>query len=229
MDLSSSLKDVHDRIHRACESANRDPEQICLIAVSKTYSIDHIKAAYELGVRNFGENRIQEAIPKVEALPQDITWHFIGKLQSNKVQRAVELFQVIHTLESESQLKQFAKVSAAVDALIEVNVGNESQKSGVSLLDLDAFHEKVLKCYQIRLRGLMGMGPAKRNAEEMRPFFRTLKEHSSRLGGQWLSMGMSSDFDVGIQEGATHIRVGTALFGERSPNGPFWPSEELKE
>jgi PLP dependent protein len=216
MDLSPSIKDVHDRIRRACDLAQRDPDHICLIAVSKTYSIDHIKAAYDLGLRHFGENRIQEAIPKVETLPADITWHFIGKLQSNKVRRAAELFQVIHTLETDSQLQEFAKVSRPVDALIEVNVGNESQKSGVSLSDLDEFHEKALKCYQIRLRGLMGMGPAKRNAEEMRPFFRALKERSLSLGGQWLSMGMSSDFEVGIQEGATHVRVGSALFGARS-------------
>lgn len=213
--VRKNLNEIQDRIHLACDSVGRDPASVTLIAVSKTFPADAIQAAYDLGHRHFGESRLQEAQPKIETLPDDITWHFIGGLQSNKAKKIAQLFNVIHTFDSESQLHEASKANRPIDALIEVNVAEEKQKSGILLKDLDSFHQKLLDFKLIRFRGLMTIGPATENPEQMRPYFRTLREANSRLGGQWLSMGMSGDFEVAIQEGASHIRVGTALFGER--------------
>ncbi|CAN1526630.1 COG0325 Predicted enzyme with a TIM-barrel fold [Fimbriimonadaceae bacterium] len=206
---------VHDRIDRAAEFMNRDPAGITLIAVSKTRSIPELQAAYDLGQRHFGESKVQEAIPKVEALPKDITWHFIGHLQSNKAKKCAEYFSVIHSLSSEGQLKEIEKGSKTVDGLIEINIAEESQKSGILPSDLDQFALSALQYKRTRIRGLMTIGPQVDNPEDMRPWFRTLANLSARIGSGWKSMGMSSDFEVAIQEGASHIRVGTALFGER--------------
>ena len=193
------------------------PPHVSLIAVSKTVSISDIQAAYDAGQRDFGESRVQEALPKIEVLPKDITWHFIGKLQSNKVKQVAEHFQVIHTLESESQLRELAKIDHDMDCLIEVNIAEEPQKSGILPESLDRFIQSVIECKHVRLKGLMTVGPAHRNAEDMRPYFNRLREMSRKLGEDaWLSMGMSNDFEVAIQEGSTHIRVGSAIFGART-------------
>ena len=187
---------------------------VTLIAVSKTHPADSIRAMYDLGHRVFGESRLQEAIPKIEALPGDIEWHFIGKLQSNKAKKATEYFRAIHTIESESQLKELAK-GRPIDGLVEVNIGEEPQKSGIAPEMLDDFLKIVLQYDQVKFRGLMAIGPAHPNAEAMRPYFQRMFRLNERVQGEWLSIGMSQDFDVAIQEGATHVRVGTALFGER--------------
>ncbi|AIE86541.1 YggS family pyridoxal phosphate-dependent enzyme [Fimbriimonas ginsengisoli] len=213
--LSANFAEIYSRIAQAAEAVDRDPASVTLIAVSKTFPVDAIRAAYDLGHRHFGESRLQEALPKIEALPEDIVWHFIGKLQSNKAKRVAQLFDVIHTIESEAQLKEIAKAGRRVDALIEVNVANEAQKSGIFPVALDLLHAKLLDFPQASFRGLMTIGPATDNPEEMRPIFRKLREENARLGGQWLSMGMSGDFEVAIQEGASHVRIGTALFGAR--------------
>lgn len=210
-----SLRDVQDRIARAAESVGRDPSSVTLIAVSKTHPIEAIQEAYDAGHRDFGESRLQELLPKFEALPQDIRWHFIGKLQSNKAKRAAQLGVVIHTLERAHQIREVAKAERDIDGLIEVNTTSEPQKSGIFAEALDELVQEVLNCPRIRLRGLMTLGHAHRNAEEQRPFFRTLRELNESIGGVWLSMGMSGDFEVAIQEGSTHVRVGTAIFGER--------------
>ncbi len=211
-----SLLAVQDRIARAAESAGRDPSTVTLIAVSKTHPIDAIQEAYDAGHRDFGESKLQELLPKFEALPTDIRWHFIGKLQSNKAKRAAQLGVVIHTLESTHQVREVAKAGREIDGLIEVNTTNEPQKSGISPEALDELVREVLNCPSIRLRGLMTLGHAHRNAEQQRPFFRTLRKLNESMGGTWLSMGMSGDFEVAIQEGSTHVRVGTAIFGERT-------------
>lgn len=213
--LASNLREIRERIDRAAESVGRDPALVNLIAVSKTFPADAVRAMYDLGQRHFGESRLQEAQPKIESLPGDIVWHFIGGLQSNKAKRVVQLFDVVHTFCGESQLREAAKAGRPVDALIEVNVADEPQKAGVSPQSLDAFHAQLLDFPSVRFRGLMTIGPATENAEGMRPYYRMLREANARLGGQWLSMGMSGDFDVAIQEGASHIRIGTALFGAR--------------
>lgn len=212
--MRGRLKAIQDRIERACETVGRDPALVTLIAVSKTHPADSIRAMYDLGHRVFGESRLQEAIPKIEALPGDIEWHYIGKLQSNKAKKATEYFRAIHTIESESQLKELAK-GRPIDGLVEVNIGEEPQKSGIAPEMLDDFLKIVLQYDQVKFRGLMAIGPAHPNAEAMRPYFQRMFRLNERVQGEWLSIGMSQDFDVAIQEGATHVRVGTALFGER--------------
>lgn len=215
-DLSYNLSTVRERIVRAAESVGRDPAEVTLVAVSKTVPVDSVREAYDLGLRVFGESRLQEALPKMTALPSDIEWHFVGKLQSNKAKIAAETFDVIQTLENERQLREIAKSDRVVQGLIEVNIAEEPQKSGISAKLLGEFQKSVLQCRQLQFRGLMTIGPAHQNAEQARPFFRTMRELLDRMGGGWLSMGMSSDLEVAIQEGSTHVRIGTALFGERS-------------
>ncbi len=215
-ELASRLQQIDKRIADAACSVGRNPSEITLIAVTKTVPVETIQMAYDLGLRTFGESRLQEALPKIESLPRDIEWHFIGKLQSNKLRRAASEFAAFHTIESDSQLKEISKLSNSVDVLVEVNIANEAQKSGISLESLDEFVNRVLKCEQANFRGLMTIGPNLQNPEAMRPFFAQLRQEGKRLGAEWLSMGMSTDFEVAIQEGATHIRVGSALFGLRS-------------
>ena len=215
MTHAEQLRVVHGRIARACEAAGRDPAGVTLIAVSKTYPLDDLKAMYDLGQRHFGESRLQEALPKVEGMPDDATWHFIGRLQSNKARRAASVFDVLHTLESEGQLREVEKAGRAVDGLIEVNLANETQKGGVPMDFAAALAEKVVQSTYVRFRGLMAIGPVGLPDEALRPLYRGLAEASARLGGDWLSLGMSGDLEAAIAEGATHVRVGTALFGAR--------------
>ena len=211
-DFSKNLRQVQDRIRSAAEISGRDPNTVRLIAVSKTHPVDAIRALYDLGHREFGENRLQEAMPKVESLPEDITWHFIGHLQSNKAKRVAEYFSVVHTLSTESQTQALNAQSRDIQGLIEINSAREPQKSGILIENLASFREIVLQCKRIHLRGLMTVGPVVANQEEIRPFFR---EVAAANREDWLSMGMSDSLEVGIQEGATHIRIGTSLFGER--------------
>lgn len=216
MSIAHNLEAISARIARAARSVGRDPASVTMVAVTKRVPPDLILEAYEAGQRHFGESRLQEALPKIAALPEDITWHFIGKLQSNKAKRAAEAFQIVHTLESESQLRELVKAGKAIDGLIEVNLAEEAQKSGISPDSLDAMVKTVIQYPLVHLRGLMTVGPLNPNAELMRPFFRGLRKLNERVGGKWLSMGMSNDFEVAIQEGSTHVRVGSALFGARS-------------
>jgi pyridoxal phosphate enzyme (YggS family) len=208
---SDRLSRVRDRI----VASGRNPADVTLVAVSKTQSVEAIRELYDLGQRHFGESKLQEALPKIEALPKDIVWHFIGPLQSNKAKKIAENFNVIHTLYKLNQVQAIERAEKPVNGLIEINIGQEPQKAGIFLQELDEILPIILDCSKIHFRGLMTIGPALENAEQMRPFFRALREANERVGGQWLSMGMSHDFDVALQEGATHIRVGTALFGER--------------
>jgi pyridoxal phosphate enzyme (YggS family) len=204
-------------MERACQSVSRDPSHVTLVAVSKTQPIEAILAAYEFGQRHFGESRLQESIPKIDNAPDDIIWHFIGSLQSNKVRRITESFDVIHTLAKPAQLIQMGKsaLSKPIDVLVEVNIANEAQKTGLSLETLDEFLPMLLQCPLVQFRGLMTIGPALADAEAMRPYFKALRQANERVGGEWLSMGMRNDFEVAIQEGSTHVRIGTALFGAR--------------
>lgn len=199
----------------ACESVGRDPASVTLIAVSKTHPADAIREAYDHGLRHFGESRLQELEPKAAALPADITWHFIGHLQSNKAKRVAAQASAIHTLFNAGQLREIEKAGHPIDGLIEVNIAEEPQKSGLLLSGIDDFTRTLLDCKQILFRGLMTIGPALDEMEQMRPYFCRMREVNERIGGQWLSMGMSHDFEVAIQEGSTHVRIGTALFGAR--------------
>lgn len=215
MTISERLGSIRSRVRSAANVAGRDPSEVTLIAVSKNQPLGALKEAYAAGQRHFGESRFQEALPKIEAMPHDVTWHFIGKLQSNKVKRVCERFQVIHTLETESQILELMKVQHQISALIEVNLAREPQKSGILPEKLDVFHKLLLNLPALQFRGLMIIGPLEEDAERSRPLFRELKTLNSSFGGSWLSMGMSNDFEVAIQEGSTHIRVGTAIFGSR--------------
>ena len=215
VDFAKRLRLVRARIERASELADRSPAGVTLITVTKTVSIDAIREAYDRGLRDFGESRLQEAEPKIAALPSDIRWHFVGRMQSNKAKKIASLFRIVHSLDRVSQLEAISKAEVQVEGLIEVNIAEETQKSGISPKTLDAYRRTVLQCAHVQLRGLMTVGPNYRDPEAMRPFFKRLKRLGDEIGGEWLSMGMSGDFDVAIQEGATHIRVGSALFGER--------------
>lgn len=216
MSIARNLAEIQARVERACALVKRHPSEVTLIAVSKTVEIDRIWEAYDAGHRHFGESRLQEAMPKIEALPADITWHFIGNLQSNKARRIAKCFAVIHTLDSPSQLKEIAKANRQIQGFIEVNIANEPQKAGISPVLLDEFRSVVLSYPQVHLNGLMMIGPAVDDPELSRPYFRDLRELSRRFGDQSISMGMSQDFDVAVQEGSTHIRVGSAIFGSRT-------------
>jgi len=216
--LEARRRAILERIARAAEDAGRDPADVTLIAVAKGQPIDALRAAYDAGQRHFGESRLQEALPKIAGMPDDVVWHFVGRLQSNKARKIAESFAVVHTLDNERQLAEIARAAGnPVLALIEVNVADEPQKAGISPRVLDRFQEVVANCEQVRWSGLMTVGPAVGDSEAMRPHFRLMREWAARMPGcRWLSMGMSQDYEVAIQEGATHVRIGTALFGPRT-------------
>lgn len=216
MSIADRIARIEDRIDAACRSVGRERSEITLVAVSKTHTLASIIQAYVCGLRHFGESRWQEAEEKLESAPEDIIWHFIGPLQSNKVKKVAQKFKFIHAIESANQVRELSKIDRIVNVFIEVNIAAEPQKSGVLAEGLDEIVEMVLQCRQANLRGLMTIGPAEADTEQMRKYFRELKDLSARLpGDRWLSMGMSGDFDVAIQEGATHVRVGSSIFGDR--------------
>jgi pyridoxal phosphate enzyme (YggS family) len=215
MNIEDRYREVLDRIRLSCEKVGRNPASVHLIAVSKMQSVEKIQELYNLGHRDFGESKVQELLVKVNVLPKDIRWHFIGTLQSNKLRKAAEVCDVIHSIDSESQLKEIRKIDSSLNVFVQVNIGDEPQKSGVNKNGLDSMVASVLNCSQAELLGLMTIGPAVEDAEAMRPYFAEMRSLNERVGGRWLSMGMSSDFDVAVQEGSTHIRVGSLLFGDR--------------
>jgi PLP dependent protein len=230
-DVSANLARIRERIRRAAERAGRRAGEISLVAVSKTFSVDAIRAAYGAGVRHFGENRVQEMDAKRPKLADiDATWHFIGHLQSNKARLATQLFDRLDSLDSLPLAQKLD--SAAHDrgkrlpVLIEVHLGGEETKSGIAEAGLPALAEGISALQNLELRGLMAVPPYSEDPESVRPYFRQLRTLrgtlSQRLSLQFpvLSMGMSHDFEVAIEEGATEIRVGTALFGARSKVDP---------
>ncbi len=215
MGIRARLEQLNRQIEDASRDAGREGD-VTLIAVSKNFPVEAIQEAYDSGQRHFGESRLQEALPKIEVLPKDIVWHFVGKLQSNKAKKIAERFDVIHTLENERQVAEIAKTGRKIQGFIEVNIAEEAQKSGIFPRQLDEVTQFVLDCPYIQLCGLMTVGPAQPNAEAMRPYFAEMRRLAKERNLSQLSMGMSNDFDVAIQEGATHVRIGTALFGARN-------------
>ncbi|MBX3114855.1 MAG: YggS family pyridoxal phosphate-dependent enzyme [Fimbriimonadaceae bacterium] len=213
--IADQLADTCRKIESACESANRNASEVTLVAVSKRQSINTILEAYEAGQRHFGESYLQELQTKVHKLPSDIIWHFIGKVQSNKAKNIALLADVIHTIENERQIAEFNKVDRTFEGFIQVNIAREQQKSGIFPENLDTVLSHVLKSSKVQFSGLMTIGPTVDDPEESRPIFRQLANLNREIGGKSLSMGMSHDFEVALQEGATHIRVGSAIFGER--------------
>lgn len=224
--LAVNLERVRERIARAAERAGRRAEEITFVAVSKTFSADAIRAAYEAGLRAFGENRVQEFESKQPKLGDlaDAVWHLIGHLQSNKARRAVHLFHRVDSIDSlalAQKLDSAAEESKRLPVLIEVHLGGEATKSGVAEADLATLVGDIEKLSHLELRGLMTIPPYCDDPEAARFYFRKLRELrdgiSQRIGRTLpaLSMGMSHDFEVAIEEGATEIRIGTALFGQR--------------
>ncbi len=215
--LRERLAAVRERIGRAAERARRDPAEITLLAVTKLFPATAIREAYELGLREFGENYVREfegKAPEVADLA-DARFHLIGHLQSNKSKKAAELFQVIQTVDSPKLARRLNDAGRALDIMLEVKLSEEEAKSGADPASLVELIEAVRGCGNLRLLGLMTMPPWTENPEASRPYFRRLRELAERHGLRQLSMGMSHDLEAAIEEGATCVRVGTALFGER--------------
>lgn len=229
-ELQARLAEVERRIVQACERVGRSRDDVTLIAVSKTHPIEAIEALADLGVRDFGESYVQEWQEKSEQLEDAVRWHFIGGLQSNKARFVAGKVALIHSVDRKSLVKALARRSdEPVDVLLQVNISGEESKGGVEPDDLEALYKRVLGRDELRVRGVMGMAPYADDPEEARPYFRRLrelfdelvtfaKEHNPQQADdlQEISMGMSGDFEVAIEEGATLIRVGSALFGARS-------------
>jgi len=225
--VASNLAEIRERIARSAARAGRATEDITLVAVSKTFPSEAIRSAYELGLRHFGENRVQEWESKQAALADlAATWHLIGHLQSNKARRAANLFDSVDSVDSVA-LAQKLDAAAASEAkrlkvLIEVHLGGEETKSGVPEADLPQLAESIARLPHLELLGLMTIPPYFDDTERVRPYFQRLRALRDQVGAQIkmplsvLSMGMSHDFEIAIEEGATEVRVGTALFGERS-------------
>ncbi len=220
-DIAAGAAQVRERIERACVRAGRDPASVTLVAVSKGHPAEAIRAGYEAGLRHFGENRIQEAIPRIEesvASGVEAAWHLVGHLQSNKAKAAAGAFDLIHSIDSARLLARLdAAAPAPRDVLLQVNIAAEPQKQGVAPDDLGALVEAAREARNLRLRGLMTIAPIASDAEDVRPVFRALRELAERHELPELSMGMTDDFEVAIEEGATLVRVGRAIFGERTP------------
>ena len=228
-EISSRLKEVRSRIEAAARRSNRSPEEVKLLAVSKSHPADIIQRAIEAGVTDLGENRVREAEEKItEVGRSSARWHLIGHLQSNKARRAVTLFDVIHSLDSIALARRLESMCVEegrekLPVLIQVNLAGEATKSGIDKEELPALIETVTGCSHLSLTGLMSVPPFFEDAEEVRPLFRQLRELRDQLnlegvfaGGKGeLSMGMTHDFPVAIEEGATIVRIGTAIFGER--------------
>ncbi len=225
--LKENYSIVRENILKACEKAGRDPESVKLIAVSKTKPAEDIEEIYSLGQRDFGENKVQELSQKIEILPDDIKWHLIGHLQHNKVKYIIGKTELIHSVDSERLAltisKEAVKHNVTADVLIEVNVAGEESKFGVTTDETIELIEKISKLPGIHICGLMTIAPFVADPEENRPVFRKLRELSVDIADKKidnvtmsvLSMGMTNDYIVAIEEGATLVRVGTAIFGER--------------
>jgi hypothetical protein len=215
--LRERLAAVRERIARAAGRGRRDPAQITLLAVTKLFPAKVIRQAYELGLREFGENYVREfedKAPEVADLA-GARFHLIGHLQSNKSKKAAELFQVIQTVDSPKLARRLNDAGRALDVMLEVKLSEEEAKSGADPASLAELIEAVRACGNLRLLGLMTMPPWTDDPEASRPYFRRLRELAERHGLRQLSMGMSHDLEAAIEEGATCVRVGTALFGER--------------
>ena len=223
-DVRTNLQRVRERIARAAERAGRRGEDVLLIAVSKTVEVERIREAIAAGVPALGENRVQEARAKIAALGHPVPWHLIGHLQSNKVKEALSLFDLIHSVDRPDLARECDRRAndrgRAVDVLLEVNVAGEASKGGVAPDAVGETLDELARLSYLRVRGLMAIPPPVERAEDSRQWFQALRKLGERHGLAELSMGMSGDFEVAIEEGATMVRVGTAIFGPRPQKGP---------
>jgi len=228
-EIKENVARVRERVAAACRRCGRAPDDVKLLAISKTHLPESIRAAYEAGLRDFGENRVQEAKAKRPALADlSITWHLVGHLQTNKAKAARELFHWVHSVDSFRLAQKLEQAAAPgggrLPILLEVNLGGEESKAGVGAPEIAQLAEQISRLATLEIRGLMVIPPFFDDHEQMRPYFRRLRELAQEIDARSianvsmreLSMGMSSDFEVAIEEGATIVRVGTAIFGPRS-------------
>jgi pyridoxal phosphate enzyme (YggS family) len=215
--LSDRLARVRERIHAACARAHRDPASVKLLAVTKVFGPEVIIEGYQAGLREFGENYVQEMERKASAVAYlaDAKFHLIGHLQSNKTKKASQLFSAIDSVDSVKLVQRLDAESKILDVMIEVKLSHEESKSGAGAEELPAIVEAIRSSRYLQLKGLMTVPPWSEDAELSRPWFARLRELASQHGVPELSMGMSNDMEVAIEEGATWVRVGTALFGRR--------------
>lgn len=225
--LRENLIQVQENIKQACQKAGRDVSEVTLIAVSKTKPVSMLETVYQAGIREFGENKVQELIEKSEVLPKDIHWHMIGHLQRNKVKNVVGKACLIHSVDSLRLAEEISRQALAkqvdVDILVEVNIAGEESKFGMAAPEAISLVTEIAALPGIHVRGLMTIAPFVENPEENRMYFRKMKELSVDINSKnidnvnmdILSMGMTGDYRVAIEEGATMVRVGTGIFGER--------------
>jgi PLP dependent protein len=222
-DIRENVERVRERIARAAQRAGRRPDDVLLIGVSKTVDVARIRTALAAGLRALGENRVQEAKTKVTEVGRPAAWHLVGHLQTNKVRDALEIFDVIHSLDRLELARELERRATsrglAVEALLQVNVAGEATKGGFAPDAVGEALEAIAKLPHVHVTGLMAIPPEGERPEDSRPWFRRLRELAERHGVPRLSMGMSGDFEVAVEEGATMVRVGTAIFGARPPRG----------
>lgn len=223
--IKNNLEIINEKIKKAALKVNRNSQEIKLVAVTKTATIEQIKEAIIAGVKIIGENKVQEAKEKYQILTADIEWHLVGHLQTNKVKYAIEIFDCIHSVDSiklaeeiDKRSLQFGKIT---NVLVEVNVSGEETKYGIKPEEVEPFLKEISEFSRIRVRGLMTIAPITEDKEEVRPYFRKLRELSKEIKSKniknvkmdCLSMGMTEDFEVAIEEGANMVRIGRGIFG----------------
>lgn len=226
--LKENLLTVENKVAEACKRAGRDRSEVTLIAVSKTKPVEMLQEIYAEGVRDFGENKVQEMCEKMDQMPADIKWHMIGHLQRNKVKYIVGRTELIHSVDTYRLAEEInihaKKKNITVPILVEVNIANEESKFGISAEETILLVEDIAKLENVRIKGLMTIAPYVVDAEENRLYFRKIKQLSvditnkniDNVSMEILSMGMTGDYEVAIEEGATMVRVGTGIFGERN-------------
>jgi pyridoxal phosphate enzyme (YggS family) len=227
MDISANIAHIQEQINQACTKCGRNAKDVRLVAVSKKKPAADVEAAIEAGHTLFGESYVQECVAKIAEVKSDAEWHFIGGLQSNKVKHLRGMVKMIHSVDRLSLAKeidrQWGKSDSCVDVLIQVNLGEEESKSGTTSDEVVSLVRQVSELQHLRIKGLMALPPWEADPEDVRPYFRQLREIAEKVNSlqlanvtmQELSMGMSHDFEVAIEEGSTMIRVGTAIFGAR--------------
>lgn len=225
--IQENIKLVQKNIEKACDRSGRTLREVTLIAVSKTKPVSALEEAYQCGMRDFGENKVQELVEKAEVLPKDIRWHMIGHLQRNKVKYIVDKVYLIHSVDSlrlaEEISKEALKKNVTVDILVEVNVAEEETKFGSTMEEASELVSQIAALSGIRVKGLMTIAPFVENPEENRKYFAKLKQlavdierkNIDNVSMHVLSMGMTGDYEVAVEEGASYVRVGTGIFGER--------------
>ena len=229
--IKENLEEVREKIRQACQRSGRREEDVTLISVSKTKPVEMLKEAYEAGSRYFGENRVQEIMEKYGQMPEDVRWHMIGHLQKNKVRQVIDKAVLIHSVDTVELAEQIEKDAAkrdlTVDILLEVNVAEEESKFGFRTEEVEAAVMKIKEFPHVHIKGLMTIAPFVSNSEDNREVFKKLyqlyvdirSKNIDNVNMSVLSMGMTGDYEVAVEEGATMIRVGTGIFGARTRNG----------